>query len=328
MIHFKKILVPTDFSSGSRVAYKYAGYLAKHFDGTIDFIHVVPSLKYLAESIGNMGLPLDMEKDIYPHLVKRAKEHCEDDIRQFIAENHRGNSLILVDRKPSDDIIEIAREDHYDVVVMGARGAHDDGLLKWGGITEKVIRYSSVPVISVPGKMPKEGISRILVPTDMSDISFNGLPFAASLAAAVDAEITVLHVLELYGSTSENIPRDQGKNELEALDSLLLDKIDKALQEAGSVRARLEKEPYQLFDNLIIDVDGEEHVIKLHTKIVKGVSAHYEIVDFASDNMDLIIMGTHGRSGLKHLLLGSTTEKVAEYSPIPVFTFRSRNLPE
>lgn len=328
MIHFKKILVPTDFSSGSRVAYKYAGYLAEHFDGIIDFIHVVPSLKYLAESVGNMGLPLDMEKDIYPHLIKRAKEHCEDDIKQFLPEKHRGKSVILVDRKPSDDIIEIAKEDEYDVIVMGARGAHDDGILKWGGITEKVIRGSSVPVISVPGKMPGEGIKNILVPSDMSDISFSGLPFAASLAAAVGAEITVLHVLELYGSTSENIPRDPGKDELESLDNLLMEKINNTLEESGLVKARLEEEPYQLFDNLILEVEGEEHTVTLHTKIVKGVSAHYEIVDFASDNMDLIVMGTHGRSGLKHLLLGSTTEKVAQYSPVPVFTFRSRNLPE
>jgi len=328
MIHFKKILVPTDFSSGSRVAYKYAGYLAQHFEGTIDFIHVVPSLKYLAESIGNMGLPLDMEKDIYPHLIKKAKTQCEEDIKEFVPETHRGKSLILVDRKPSDDIIEIAQEEHYDLIVMGARGAHDDGIMKWGGITEKVIRRSSVPVISVPGKMPKEGINNILVPSDLSDISFNGLPFAASLAAAVGAEITVLHVLELYGSSSENIPRDPGKDEMEAIDTLLFEKINHSLHEGGVVRARLEKEPYKLYDNLIIDIGGEERTVTLHTKIVKGVSAHYEIVDFASDNMDLIIMGTHGRSGLKHLLLGSTTEKVAQYSSVPVFTFRSRNLPE
>lgn len=326
MVNLKKILVPTDFSSGSKVAYDYAREFAERFNAQIDFIHVVPSMKYLSESINTLGLPFDMDQDIYPHLVEKAKQTTEEDIKQYIPSQYRGKSIVVVDRKPSEDIINMVNKDGYDMIIMGTRGAHEDGLLKWGTVTEKVIRHSNVPVLSIPGKLPEEGIKNILLPTDLSDISFEGLPLALTIAGIFDCDVTLFHVLELYGSVSENTRSDPSKTELEDMDQKLYKAMTDALENQTKVKAWVERVPYQLYDHIIIEMNGGQSTIRFFTKVGKGISAHYEIVDFAADNMDLIVMTTHGRSGLKHLFLGSNTEKVAQHSKVPVITFRSKSV--
>ncbi len=324
MLDIKKILVPTDFSSGSRVAYGFASSLAEKTGALVDFIHVIPSLKYLSDSLKTLGVPFDMEKDLYPHLVEKAKKMCEDDIQQHVPELSRGKSIVMIDRKPSEDLIEIANDSQYDIVVMGARGAHDDGLLKWGSITERVIRYSNIPVLSMSDKFPENGIRRILLPTDFSEISLRGLQHAITLAALYDSELTIFHVLELYGTVSENMIRDTGKSELEEMDKQLFQRISDYVDQHEELRAGVERVPYQLYDYITVDAGKEVLKVKFTTKVVKGISAHYEIVDFATGNMDMIVMGTHGRSGLKHLFLGSNTEKVVQHSPVPVLTYRAK----
>ncbi len=66
MVRFNKILVPTDFGESSQVAYTYANEFAAKFGGEVDLMHIIPTMKYLSESIGKLGLPLDMDTDIYP----------------------------------------------------------------------------------------------------------------------------------------------------------------------------------------------------------------------------------------------------------------------
>lgn len=56
--------------------------------------------------------------------------------------------------------------------------------------------------------------------------------------------------------------------------------------------------------------------------ITKGLSAHYEVTEYANEHADMIVMTTHGRSGLNHLFLGSTTERVVHATDIPVLTWR------
>lgn len=322
MLDIKKILVPTDFSSGSRVAYGFASSIAAKTGAVVDFIHVIPSLKYLGDSLKTIGIPFDMEKDLYPHLVGKAKKMCEDDIQQNVPELSRGESIVMIDRKPSEDIIKKAEDGHYDIIVMGAHGAHDDGLLKWGSITERVIRYSPIPVLSMSDKFPDNGIKRILLPTDFSEVSLRGLKHAVKLAAMYDSELTILHVLELYGTVSENRIRETRKSELEEMDKQLYQRISDYLETHNELKASVERVPYQLYDYIVVDAGREVLKVKFTTKVVKGISAHYEIVDFANGNVDMIVMGTHGRSGLKHLLLGSNTEKVVQHAPIPVLTYR------
>lgn len=139
---------------------------------------------------------------------------------------------------------------------------------------------------------------RILVPTDFSETADRALQVARQLATALAAEIHVVHVRILLED-----PHLVEEHQLE-LERLLT---------RGDQRTR---------EVLSRHVGGETSVV-VHPHLVRGLSAPESIVEAAGDlGCDLIIIGTHGRRGLKHLLLGSVTEAVVRNSPIPVLTVR------
>lgn len=321
MVRFKKILVPTDFSDGSKTAYAFANELATKFGGTIDLIHIIPTMKYLSESISKLGLPFDMDKDVYPKLIDQSRGFIEDDLTNYIDDDHEGKAIVKIDMKAFDVITETAASGHYDIIVMGTHGASANHLIK-GNVTEKVIRYSKVPVLCVPNSLPNDKIRHVLVPIDFSVNSWKAMPIAASFAAAIGGELTLIHIKELYGSEGEMPPHTADRDETLILRDNLLTKFGEYAAANNDFDFELKSLGDHEYDVLITEVGGQKVEVKVHTVVRKGVSAHYEINDYANDNADILIMTTHGRSGLKQIFLGSTTEKVARYSKIPVITVR------
>lgn len=323
MLKLNKILVPTDFSDGSKDAYNYARALANKFGGQVDFLHVIPILKYLNESVKKLGLPIDMDKDIYPQVLSNAKERLTAEHDISIPKEIRGKTFVKVDRKPHEQIVEFAEKNDYDMVVMGAIGSHKNKLLK-GSTSEKVIRNSKVPVLTVHGDIPPKGVNRVLIPTDFSSLSISALAYAASMASSFGTSITMLHVMELYGSPLENLSKGEaeaGRGDTESMSKTIIKKIQKYLDEndLGDEKWRLIEEEgvYRLRP------EGDNtRAITFNVVILRGISAHYEIAEFANTESDIVVMATHGRSGLSHLFLGSTTEKVMMSAEIPVLTIR------
>jgi nucleotide-binding universal stress UspA family protein len=134
----------------------------------------------------------------------------------------------------------------------------------------------------------------ILVPTDGSSEADDALEHALELAELCDADVHVLFVADT------------------AQDSVTVvgtDVIDALKREGASVVEAVETRG----DSLGIDVEGE---------ILQGDPAK-TIVDYAREtDVDLIVMGTHGRRGLSRVLLGSVTEAVMRTAPVPVLTVR------
>ena len=142
-------------------------------------------------------------------------------------------------------------------------------------------------------------LKRILVPTDFSDASEAALNYGRALAEAFGASLHVLHVMEdpfLYASASESyvVPLE------------LHEQIEK------SARERL---------NSVLSATDRE---KLHAEVVlKRGSPFVEIVRYAREqDVDLIVIGTHGRGPIAHMLMGSVAEKVVRKAPCPVLTVR------
>ncbi len=321
MVRFNKILVPTDFSDGSKTAYTFANELAAKFGGKIDLIHVIPTMKYLSESISKLGLPFDMDKDVYPKLIDQSRGYIEDDLTNYIDEKFVGKAVVKIDMKAFDVITETAASGNYDIIVMGTHGASANQLIK-GNVTEKVIRYSKVPVLCVPESVPTKKVSKVLVPIDFSANSWKAMPIAASFAASIGGELTLMHVKELYGSEGEMPPHTSDRDESLILRDNLLTRFGEYALGNDDFDFELKSLGDHEYDILITEVEGQKVEVKVHTVIRKGVSAHYEITDYANENADILVMTTHGRSGLKQIFLGSTTEKVARYSKIPVITIR------
>lgn len=320
MLKLNRVLVPTDFSEASQNAYAFAVELTRKYGGKVDMLHVIPMFKYLNESISRLGLPLDMDKDIYPHLITESEKRLKKELNDHVPEELRGKALARVEMKASECIVRIAAEDKVDLIVMGATGVTGGIDIVWGSTTERVVRKSKIPVLAIPaGSVPTE-INRILVPTDYSEISFNSLRGAASLAGSLSAEITLFHVVELYGSLSENEPREAGRDELDSIKDKLIKRLEMWTQKFPEFALSIHQDKGVYFLKSVRG--GTEKSIKLNVEVVKGITAHYEIADYANENADMIVLTTHGRSGLSHLFLGSTTEKVVHSTNKPTLTWR------
>lgn len=143
-------------------------------------------------------------------------------------------------------------------------------------------------------------LHRILVPTDFSKHSQNALKYAAAFAEKFGAEIHLLHVVQ---DLALFIP--------EAV-SVAPPVVPPVEQLTAAVREALER--FIRENNL--------QGLTVHQEVREG-TPFYEIIQAAREkDVDLIIMGTHGHSGLAHVLLGSVTEKVVRKAPCPVLTVR------
>jgi nucleotide-binding universal stress UspA family protein len=143
-------------------------------------------------------------------------------------------------------------------------------------------------------------LHRILVPTDFSKHSHNALNYASAFAEKFGAELFLLHVVQ---DLALFIP--------EAV-SVAPPAVPPIEQMTAAVREEL--------DRLVRDNDLGR--LTVHCDVREG-TPFYEIIQYAKEaNIDLIIMGTHGRSGLAHVLLGSVSERVVRKAPCPVLTVR------
>jgi nucleotide-binding universal stress UspA family protein len=313
MKQIQKILVPTDFSKNSETAYIVAAKLAHLFGAKVDFLHVVPSLVYFKESIKKLGIPLDMDEEFYPQIQKESKHRLKEAFVDYVAEENQGEVHVAIHPRVSEGISEYASKHSFDLIVIGERGMGENPLFR-GSTSDKVIRSSKVPVMSVNESFELSGIKSILVPTDGSEHSLSALEAAFDLAVATGANLHLFHVLELYGSAVDEVPRDLHTSEEEAVRGSIIQKLEEHFPYGSRIRLHDQNGEMKLEEN------GKS--VGLNLEITRGVSAHYEIERKATDAADLVVIATHGHSGLSHLLLGSTAEKVTQHVNKPVLTIR------
>lgn len=318
MYTIKKILVPTDFSDNASNAYRHAQQIASRYRAKIDFIHIIPTLRYFSESLEQLGMPLDMENDVYPHAQERASGKIKELMDSHLQPENKGDGIVRIGQKPSRAIADQAEQGTYDLVVMAVKGKHESDLLR-GSITEKVIRYSKVPVLHTD-KSKIDSIENILVPTDGSQTSLKALPVAISIARHHGASITLFHVLELHGTQTENTMKNIHESETENIRDVIYDALGEFFTNSWDSAELKKGEGFS--GQFVISEGTSNATINVRIVIEKGVSAHYAITDYGDEHADLTVLATHGRSGLAHLLLGSTAEKVVQHSKSPTVTVK------
>jgi nucleotide-binding universal stress UspA family protein len=144
-------------------------------------------------------------------------------------------------------------------------------------------------------------LNRILVPTDFSEFSRPALDYACAIAARFAAELHLLHVTP---DPAMIVP-------------------EAAAFSVESMQAQAEAQTKEAQKQLAqLPGDGWDNGRPIIREVRTG-AAFLEILDYAkTQNIDLIVIGTHGRSGLMHVLMGSVAEKVVRKSPCPVLTVR------
>ena len=193
-----RILCPIDFSEYSRQAISRAVALAGEYSGTITALHVVTQ----AVPPRPPDLPV-----LYPPIVFTPDdlEQFRTHTRQFVEQQNDGAPIdvIVAVGNTATEIVRVAEELPADMIVIGTHGRSGFDRLMLGSVTERILRRVRCPVLTVPRRhgsdwvYPKRLFTRILCATDFSASSRKALSFADSIAERANAELTVIHVVEL-----------------------------------------------------------------------------------------------------------------------------------
>jgi nucleotide-binding universal stress UspA family protein len=298
----REILATTDFSDESRAGVRYAVALVEKLGTHVTLLHVVepPSRMAGMEAVALARTDLEVAALARVQLEMLAE-------RESVSDLHLTSCVRT--GTPFHEITTVARERAADLIVIATHG-HTGLKRVWLGSTaERVVRHAPCPVLTVPtrelpkrvGKASPFRLKKILVPIDFSDISKDALPWATFLAAHFGAELILLYVTEKF-------PIDYllGRE-------LMNETITPLMKQA---EADLERMAASLSKSTGVNVSA----------VVRDGTPFEEICHAAKTlGADLIVLTTHGYTGLKHVWLGSTAERVVRHAHCPVLAVRELN---
>ncbi len=288
---FKHIIVPTDFSETASTAHALAAEVGAFYKSKIDLVNVIDATVY-----AYAGYPL---ASLSKELMTSAEEAVNKVEMPASAEGLEIGRFVLAG-SPAPEIVEHAKRQKADVIIIGTHGHGAVARFFLGSVADKVIHASECPVLVT--KMSKGDIkhpvkkdkpfNKILFPTDFSKTANAALARAVAIAEDFDAELFVLHVVD-DSLISTHVESER---------NIILKELRKhALEEMKS----------QLPDHLVENFETVAAVIKGDP--AKETAAYAE-----SHHCDLIVIGSHGRTGMNRALLGSVADKVIRLAHCPV----------
>lgn len=290
---FKHFLIATDGSAGSEKAVRVGLELAARLGAKVQIIHVLEH----GEEPADPGLRtrLTMLRDIDRHHGKLALEQAAE------LAHKRGVEFRALQPTGYPEQMIVQKAADFDLVVLGTHGR--SGVRRWvmGSVAEAVLSRSSKPVLVVhesfmPPTLEPEATpyQHLLIATDGSECSQQATEYGLRLAEALGAEVTFLSVVSsLTRPQGAGLPLSQAlslvEEDAQTQAEAMLEQVRARAQQAG-VTARV-----KLMQGRPVDA------------IVKQALLH-----------DLLVMGTHGRTGLDRLMMGSVAEGAVRRCQTPV----------
>jgi nucleotide-binding universal stress UspA family protein len=289
-----RILCATDLSRASASAWTFARRLAGATGADVVLLYVLAPLPSPTEGL--------VDPATADRLVSRAREQARADLEQYAGTAEPG--LVVTARVVAGPvataIVTTAEQEGADLVVVGTHGRSGLDRLLLGSVAEQVIHLATRPVVTVrpltpPAPPSPPGSLRILYATDLSAGARRAWPWARALAEAAGAELEVVSVVPEAGLEQD-------------LDAGLAARAQACL--GATARAEAER--------LVAGAGLPAGRLRVH--VVVGREAE-EIVGLARTRAaHLVVMGTHGRTALEGLALGSVARRVLHAAPCPVLT--------
>ena len=203
--------------------------------------------------------------------------------------------------KPYSEITAAARRATADLIVIATHGYTGARRVLLGSTAERVVRYARCPVLAVPVDFERKSelaVKKILVPIDFSSISRDALPWAIFLAERFGGEIVLVHVVEKF-----------------PIDYILGNPV-------GALEPFIRRAESNL-QNLAKSVSATSGV---DVSALVLVGNPFEKICEAANTLgvDIIVLTTHGHTGLKHAWIGSTAERVVRVAHRPILAVRKR----
>ncbi|MBI5739572.1 MAG: universal stress protein [Nitrospirae bacterium] len=282
MSKYRKILVAVDGSESGKNAFRQACRIARDDKSWITVITAMPVFPDQFDVLSTK------EK-----ATRALLEEGEKILTEIIRVAKEEDTIIrpaLKEGSPFEMILETAEEGNYDLIVMGRRGKSRIEKTLVGNVAAGVIVHSRRDVLVVP-KDAELGWGNILLPTDGSKYSGFAAEKAMEIATSYGGKITVVSVVDVTDEFSAQAP--------EAVEEL----IRKAHAFTEDIRKR-----------------GNGLNI---TALVKEGETYEVITKLAGECLsNVIVMGSHGRTGVRRFLIGNVTEKVIGYAPCPVLVVK------
>jgi nucleotide-binding universal stress UspA family protein len=290
---YDRIVIAVDGSDQASHAARRGFSLATAFDATVDILHVVPQ----------KSLRLSRTTAEQTRLRERGQAVLAE-IEAVASELDCPITTRLVDGKPAAQISEFAAEQDADLIVVGRQGMTGLGKRLLGGVTEQVLHRSDVPVFVVPepSQMSDEGTeyNRILIPTDGSENAEGATQHGTAIAHRYGSAVHVLNVVDLQAAG--------GAFNAGGLEAEFIERLETRGEEAVG---RVEDSVGDTGPDLEVSTAVER------TTSFDGAAAG--IRDYVENNdIDLVVMGSHGRSNLRRQLLGSVASTVLRTIDVPV----------
>ena len=302
MVAIDRILCPVDLSPCSRTALRYASALARWYHASVTVLHVfrqAPLVDTAAAGLGGAiyAPPLALADVDREALCRRVTE--------FVAQTPDAGTAALQICEGVNVREEILREAAAlpaDLLVLGSHGLTGMKRLVLGSIAENVLRHATTPTLVVPAHapdVPAAGVpfKRILCAVGFEADSYRALRYAFDLAQESDAQLTLLHAVEM---PAVHVGAEDLTFDFETARETVL----------GDARARLEA----------LVPDAARAYCTVHVEVAEG-RAHEVILQLASEvEADLIIMGVRDRDAFDVAVFGSHAQAVVRAAHCPVLT--------
>jgi nucleotide-binding universal stress UspA family protein len=303
-LQVSRVLVPIDFSPASLEAIEFALPILSHWSAELHLVHVAPDYPLALPDVPMIVAESEMLQRIGRDLAMAAQTYSVA-LRPGHAHVPKGHAF--------EQICKLARELKIDMIITSTRGHTGLKHLALGSTAERIVRYSPCPVLVVrsPGPLGTNGefarrhfaLGKILVATDFSECAATGVDYARRLAREFKSKLLLLHSvhLEYYVALDEYARYDF---------PMLAQQAEIFAREQMRELVRDQSDDLALKGIVACGHPGQEICAKAQ--------------EFRAD---LIVTATHGRTGLKHLFLGSTAEYVVRHAPCPVLVVPSHERP-
>jgi nucleotide-binding universal stress UspA family protein len=284
MGRYRRILVAVDGSESSKNAFRQACRIALTDKSWLTVITTIPHYEDLFQ------MPSIQEK--VSHALREEGEKIVSEIKKIAAEEDAFIKTVIEEGTPFDTIVDTAEEGNYDLIIMGRRGRRRIEKALVGSVTARVIGNSQRDILVFP-QGGKIGWNKIILGTDGSKYSRIATDKAIDIAQSYGGEIKAVSVVDVTEEFQTQAP----------------EAVDKLIAEAKGFVEEVRKK-------------AEAQGVKIEPLVREG-ETYQVITDLAKKFVsDVIVMGSHGRTGIKRLLMGSVTEKVIGYAPCPVLVVR------
>ena len=300
-MEIRRILFPTDFSPCARQAFAPATSLARRYGAEL---HVLHTLVLHGQEPQEPMFYMPAPEEAFEAAAVVARQELAALAETATAEGARLVQVLRRDFTAAAGILEYAREEEMDLIVLGTHGRRGPARLLLGSVAEEVMRAAACPVLAM--RPPARGtnrpvtlVRRILVPFDFTPAARAALRAAADVARRYGARLVLLHVVdepiwpEVYG--------------VEAASELLAER--ELARERAELRLR------ELARELPADVPYD-----LEVRAGSPAGEILKMVDRPA--IDLVVMGTRGQTGVRRLVMGSTAEEVVRLSGAPVLVVK------